>query len=187
MRRLLWMRPAGRTCIPPEVLSLGGGARGPLSKLVDEADSKSVAADPASRFESGEGHWSFCRSRWRALAPATTIRVVAPGGDTFGAVAGQPAHRSFWFDRLRRSACGLPVEDWLIQQANFRGFCGVYLRDPPQIPVEPRLSLEEIVVGLVSPAARLDGRVIKLVTRILQSDTVQVARLLHLARAERAE
>jgi CheY-like chemotaxis protein len=25
--------------------------------LVDEADSKSAAADPASRFESGEGHW----------------------------------------------------------------------------------------------------------------------------------
>lgn len=31
-------------------------AGGPLSKLVDEADSKSAAADPASRFESGEGH-----------------------------------------------------------------------------------------------------------------------------------
>src|SRR5215831_14520618 len=30
--------------------------RGPLSKLVDETDSKSVAAYPASRFESGEGH-----------------------------------------------------------------------------------------------------------------------------------
>jgi hypothetical protein len=125
--------------------------------------------------------------RWRVLAPATTIRFVAPGSDTFGAVAGQPAHHSFWFERLRRSARGLPVEDWLIQQANLRGFCGVYLRDPPPIPIEPRLSLEDIVVGLVSPAARLDGRVIKLVTRILQSDAVQVARLLHLARAERAE
>src|SRR5215472_5255687 len=36
--------------------------RGPLSKLVDETDSKSVAAYPASRFESGEGHGTFhCR------------------------------------------------------------------------------------------------------------------------------
>src|SRR5712664_2401821 len=34
-------------------------AWGPLSKLVDETDSKSVAAYPASRFESGEGHGAF--------------------------------------------------------------------------------------------------------------------------------
>lgn len=33
-------------------------APGPLSKLVDETDSKSVAVDPASRFESGEGHFT---------------------------------------------------------------------------------------------------------------------------------
>src|SRR6218665_296679 len=50
--RNLRMRPAPHRCIrllvPPP--------RGPLSKLVDEADSKSAAADPASRFESGEGH-----------------------------------------------------------------------------------------------------------------------------------
>ncbi len=30
--------------------------KGPLSKLVDEADSKSAPVDPGSRFESGEGH-----------------------------------------------------------------------------------------------------------------------------------
>ena len=41
----------------PEVLDpLPAASQGPLSKLVDEADSKSAAADPASRFESGEGH-----------------------------------------------------------------------------------------------------------------------------------
>lgn len=79
------------------------------------------------------------------------------------------------------------MDDWLIRQGNLRGFHGVYLRDPPQIPLDPALSLEEIVVGLVAPAARLDGRVIKLVARILQSDAVNVERLLHLARAERAE
>jgi CheY-like chemotaxis protein len=38
--------------------------------LVDEADSKSAAADPASRFESGEGHssWDGCVARFRRRA-----------------------------------------------------------------------------------------------------------------------
>ncbi len=45
------MRGAGERGI-----RLGLDVAGPLSKLVDETDSKSVAVDPASRFESGEGH-----------------------------------------------------------------------------------------------------------------------------------
>ncbi|HEY8211845.1 MAG TPA: hypothetical protein VIG99_30395 [Myxococcaceae bacterium] len=108
-------------------------------------------------------------------------------GSTFGAAARQPAHRSLWFARLRRRAGDVPVDDWLIRQANLRGFHGVYLRDPPEVPLDPELSLEEIVVGLVSPAAPLDGRVIKLVARLLQRGAVNVDRLLYLARAERAE
>ena len=42
---------------------LPAASQGPLSKLVDEADSKSAAADPASRFESGEGHLRL-DARW---------------------------------------------------------------------------------------------------------------------------
>jgi len=112
---------------------------------------------------------------------------MVPDGYTFGAAARQPAHRSLWFDRLKRRARGVPVEDWLVHQANLRGFHGMYLRDPPQVPLDPDLSLEEIVIGLLSPAAELDGRALKLVVRILQSAQVQLPRLCYLARAERAE
>jgi CheY-like chemotaxis protein len=45
----------GRVHGEPEMDISSARRYGPLSKLVDEADSKSVAADPASRFESGEG------------------------------------------------------------------------------------------------------------------------------------
>ena len=88
---------------------------------------------------------------------------MVPDGYTFGAAARQPAHRSVWFERLRRRAPGVPVEDWLVHQANLRGFYGAYLREPLQAPLDVELSLEEIVVGLLSPAAELDGRALKLV------------------------
>ena len=46
---------------------------GPLSKLVDEADSKSAAVDPASRFESGEGHVARGHARGARLATRPSV------------------------------------------------------------------------------------------------------------------
>ena len=79
----------------------GAAFSGPLSKLVDEADSKSAAADPASRFESGEGHPARAGARW----------LVVPGGEAAG-------ERAF----LRRVRCGARQEEAVEAAGVFWGY-----------------------------------------------------------------
>lgn len=116
----------------------------------------------------------------------------APCGRTFAEVTASPPHRSFWRQGLARRACGprfmgpSGVDDWLIAQANARGFFGAWVTGGA-VPVDDALTLEEIVVGLSAPHAEADGRVFKLILRILQSGRVNGARLHRLARMERAE
>lgn len=61
------------------VLTASVDDQGLLSKLVDEADSKSAAADPASRFESGEGHFAVLRPSALDDAAGHTVAGVARG------------------------------------------------------------------------------------------------------------
>jgi hypothetical protein len=100
---------------------------------------------------------------------------------------GDTPHRSFWLERLARRATPHELTDYLIAQANLRGFHGAYLGQPPPLSVDPELTLEEIIVGLCVPHVRLDGRVFKLVLRILQSGRIDAGHLAWLARKERAD
>jgi len=86
---------------------------------------------------------------------------------------------------LERRAGVLRLYDWLVAQANLRGFHGAFSRiELPDIDAE--LSLEELVVGLCQPHTPADGRLFKLVLRLLQSPDIDPARLAFLARRERA-
>lgn len=106
---------------------------------------------------------------------------------TFAALCSQPAHRSFWRAGLAQRSGSLPTDEWLVEQANLRGFFGAFGRDAPTTPVDPTLTLEDIVCGLLQPHGPADGRLFKLVLRILQSGKVAPDRLAALARRERAE
>lgn len=110
---------------------------------------------------------------------------------TYGESSRQPAHRSFFRRALERrarpaSAGQDPVHEYLIDQANLRGFFGAFSNRDDLGELDPDLSLEAIVVGLLQPHAPAEPRVVKLVVRILQSDKVDPERLLLLGRRERA-
>ena len=105
---------------------------------------------------------------------------------TFAQATRQPTHWSVFWARLSRLAGGAPqVTDWLISQANVRGFHGAFVA--LETDLESSLSLDDLVVGLLMPHAELDARVIKLVVRILQSGQVDAAKLAFHARRERAD
>jgi hypothetical protein len=102
-------------------------------------------------------------------------------------IEGWSPHRSLWYERLTLRADAIPVHQWLTEQANRRGFLGAYVATYRSKGIEPGLSLEEIVVGLLAPLAPADGRTWKLVLRILQSGQLQTDELRYLARRERAD
>lgn len=106
---------------------------------------------------------------------------------TLAASCGTPAHRSFWYEGLARRAGGSSVQDYLVSQANRRGFRGAFGPAPIDGPIDEGLGVEEIVVGLCAPQAPLEGRVFKLILRILQSGEAQPVRLQWFARRERAD
>lgn len=105
---------------------------------------------------------------------------------TWGASWRQPAHRSFWRERLAKRAGDRRLDEYLVAQANLRGFHGAYGADEPRPDLDPELELRDIVVGLLLPHESADGRVLKLVLRLLQSGQVESEGLLWLARKERA-
>lgn len=104
-----------------------------------------------------------------------------------GDVHHHPPHWSAWRRALQRRAHPHPLDDWLIEQANLRGFYGAFVAEPSGAPLDERLSLEDIVVGLCQPHAPADARALKLVLRILQSGRVDPRHLAWLARKERAD
>ena len=77
------------------------------------------------------------------------------------------------------------VADWLIAQANVRGFHGAFVN--LEVPLDASVLLEDVIVGLLMPHAELDARVIKLVVRLLQSGQLDAAKLAFHARRERAD
>lgn len=110
--------------------------------------------------------------------------VSAP--PTFADAARVPLHWSEFWHRLSRLAGGpTQVTNWLIAQANARGFHGAVVNR--EEAVDASLGLEDLVVGLLMPHAELDARVIKLVVRLLQSTQLDAAKLVFRARRERAD
>lgn len=110
---------------------------------------------------------------------------------TYGESARQPAHRSFFRQALVRRARPVAqgqdsVHEYLIDQANLRGFLGAFSNRDDLGELDPELCLEAIVVGLLQPHAPAEPRVVKLVVRVLQSGRVDPEHLLLLARRERA-
>ncbi|MGH7820114.1 MAG: hypothetical protein ACREQ9_10090 [Candidatus Binatia bacterium] len=113
------------------------------------------------------------------------------GLETYAVKMRQPPHRSFFRNALARRARPVgagrdAVHEYLIDQANLRVFHGAYSDRSDLGARDPLLDLEDIVVGLLQPHAPAEPRVLKLVVRILQSGSIDPARLLLLARRERA-
>jgi hypothetical protein len=106
---------------------------------------------------------------------------------TWGEAFSTPPHHSLWRARLATRAGTVPLGDYLVLQANLRGYLGAYGSDDLSAVVDAELSLEEIVVGLLGPTAPAEGRALKLILRMLQSGDILPDRLVRLARQERAE
>lgn len=106
---------------------------------------------------------------------------------TRGEAHGQVPHYSFWRRELEHRAGEVPVDDWLVEQANLRGYHGAWQARPSGSALDETTSLEDIVVGLCQPHAPLEMRAVKLVLRILQSGAVDPGHLAILARRERAD
>lgn len=122
-----------------------------------------------------------------AVGPSgvTMVFMVAPR--TLGSVSFQLPHRSFWRRELEVRARPLTVQDYLVEQANLRGFMGAWGAAAACSRVDPALVPEEIIVGLCAPHATAEARIFKLVLRILQSGQLDERRLAWLARRERAD
>ena len=100
-------------------------------------------------------------------------------------------HRSYFRIGLEKKAHPVPpgqdpVHEYLVDQANLRGYHGAFSNRSDLGAEDPELNLEEIVIGLLHPAAPAEARVLKLVVRILQSGRLDHRRLHLLARRERA-
>jgi hypothetical protein len=112
---------------------------------------------------------------------------------SYGDSLREPLHLSFFRRSLAARAAARrvsegedPVHEYLIDQANLRGYLGAYSNRDDRGDVDPTLGIEEIIVGLLQPHAPAEPRVIKLVVRALQTERVNVERLLFLSRRERA-
>lgn len=77
--------------------------------------------------------------------------------------------------------------EYLIDEANLRGFWGAFRASTAERALDPELSLEDVVVGLLAPQAPAEARIFKLVLRILQSGRLDCRKLAFRARRERAE
>ncbi len=105
---------------------------------------------------------------------------------TFADAARLPVHWSaFWRGLIARAGGAGQVANWLIAQANARGFHGAFV--DLEEAADPALGLEDLLVGLLMPHAELDARIVKLVVRILQAGQLDPAKLAFRARRERAD
>jgi hypothetical protein len=103
---------------------------------------------------------------------------------TFAEAFRDTAPRSFWFESLRKRAGSVPLVDWLVGQLNARGHRGAWTTH--DVHLAPGVSTEELVVGLTSPRAHADGRILKLLVRLFQDGDLDLDRLEYLARREGA-
>jgi hypothetical protein len=104
----------------------------------------------------------------------------------FAQATHQLAPRSLWWLDLTQRAAPGRMEEWLVGEANARGYLGASGRQLPQRTPDARLCDEDLVVALLSPRAEVDARILKLVVRMLQSGRLDFTRLLLRARRENA-
>ena len=123
---------------------------------------------------------------WRASLPLLNLTRMYRE-PTFAERARMTKHRSFFRDRLQRLAGQRAVVDWLVEEANVRGYFGVTTLELRERAPTPGLSDEEIVAGLLMPHAVLDVRLFKLVVRMIQRGNIDARRLWLEARKERAD
>lgn len=105
---------------------------------------------------------------------------------TFGELSANPAHRSIFRDRLQRLAGSRQLDDWLLEEANVRGNFGAVGPASPRSPT-PGLTDEALIVALLMPHTPADGRLFKLVVRMVQRLPLLPGDLWFLARRERAD
>lgn len=103
---------------------------------------------------------------------------------TLASVSGIVPHRSFFHDRIRRLAGDRPLDEWLVEQANARGFHGAIGLTRADA-VDERVAPEELLAGLLLPEAAVDVRLFRLAVRMMQSGRLDARRAVHLARQER--
>ena len=122
--------------------------------------------------------------------PGSPARYACPivwPTPSLGELSANPAHRSFFRERLQRLAGDRAVDDWLVEEANVRGYLGAVGRAIPDRPATPGVSDVELIVALLMPHTPVDGRLFKLVVRMLQRAAVDGPRLWFFARRERAD
>jgi len=106
---------------------------------------------------------------------------------TLGTLSANPAHRSFFRERLQRLAGAQGLEDWLVEEANVRGYLGAVGASVPEREPTPTLSDADLIVALLMPHSEVDGRIFKLVVRMLQRAAIEPRVLWFHARRERAD
>jgi hypothetical protein len=106
---------------------------------------------------------------------------------TLGTLSGNPAHRSFFRERLQRGAGARPLEDWLVEEANVRGYLGAVGREVPDRAPTAALLDEDLIVALLMPHSAVEGRLFKLVVRMLQRAPIDPRVLWFRARRGRAD
>lgn len=99
----------------------------------------------------------------------------------------QSAHVSFFRRRVERLAGTAELTNWAVEELNRRGHLGAYAADVPAQPINPSVTLEELLVLLAMPHAEADGRHFKLILRALQRGPIDVVRLARLGRQEHAD
>ncbi|MEW5742664.1 MAG: hypothetical protein AB1938_27350 [Myxococcota bacterium] len=106
---------------------------------------------------------------------------------TLGTLSANPAHRSFFRARLQRLAGPRLLDDWLVEEANVRGYLGAVGAHVPERAPTAELSDADLVVALLMPHNVVDGRLFKLVVRLLQRAPIDPRLLWLRARRERAD
>ena len=80
-----------------------------------------------------------------------------------------------------------PLADWLVEEANVRGHLGAVGREVPERAPTPHVSDADLIVALLMPHSEVDGRLFKLVVRMLQRAAIEPGVLWFHARRERAD
>lgn len=106
---------------------------------------------------------------------------------TLGSLSGNPLHRSFFRERLQRLAGERKLEDWLVDEANVRGYLGAVGQRISDRAPTPNLADADLIVALLMPHSEVDGRLFKLVVRMLQRAAIVPSVLWFRARRERAD
>lgn len=124
--------------------------------------------------------------RWRPGVALLNLWLMYRAS-TFSETAHATMHRSLLRERLQRMAGARPIVDWLVEEANVRGYFGVTTLQVPDRSPSESLSDEQLVAALLMPHGELDVRLFKLVLRMIQRGEMSATRLWLEARKERAD